>query len=136
MTVVDASAVVELLLGLPLARTVERRIFEAPGSASAPDHVNAEILHTVRRYERVGRIGSRRALEAVGDLVGLPLNRYPTAVIAARAWTHRSNMTAYDALYVALAEGLRAPLLTADRRLEQAVRAHTSVEVLLLGGET
>lgn len=132
MTVVDASAVVELLLGLPLAPAAERQVFEVPGSASAPDHVNAEVLHAVRRYERVGRIDASRALEAVDDLVSLPLSRYPTLSILGRAWAYRSNMTAYDALYVALAEALDAPLLTADRRLGQAARTHTPVEVMLL----
>ena len=62
----------------------------------------------------------RGAAEALTDLADLPLNRYPHLPLLARVWQLRHNVTAYDAVYLALAEALRAPLLTRDARLASA----------------
>lgn len=131
MTVVDASAVAELLLGLPLGSAAEQHVFEAEGAA-APDLLNAEILHVLRRYERRGVIDTQRSREAIVDLFDLPITRYPTMALLERAWTLRRNLTAYDAMYAALAEAIGAPLVTADARLAAAARAHTRIAVVLL----
>jgi predicted nucleic acid-binding protein len=42
----------------------------------------------------------------------------------------RNKLTVYDAVYVALAEALDAPLLTRDRRLAAAARRHARVELV------
>ena len=47
----------------------------------------------------------------------------------ARIWSWRANLTTYDAAYVALAEVLGAPLLTADERLANAPGLTVPVEV-------
>lgn len=132
MTVVDASAVAELLLGLPLGSAAEQHVFEAEEGAAAPDLLNAEILHVLRRYERRGVIDTQRSREAIVDLFDLPITRYPTMALLERAWTLRRNLTAYDALYAALAEAIGAPLVTADARLAAAARAHTRIAIVLL----
>lgn len=46
-----------------------------------------------------------------------------------RVWELRHNLSAYDALYVALAEGLGADLITCDARMGRASghRAHVVV---------
>jgi predicted nucleic acid-binding protein len=131
MTVVDASAVAELLLGMPLARAAERHVFDAQGAA-APDLLNAEILHVLRRYERRGVIDAERSSQAVADLTDLPIARYPTLALLERAWTLRSNLTSYDAMYAALAQALAASLVTTDGRLAKAARVHARIAVVLL----
>jgi predicted nucleic acid-binding protein len=132
VTVVDASVIAELLLGLPLAPAVERHVFEAEAGAAAPDLLNAEILHVLRRYEQRGVIDAQRSHAAIADLADLPVTRYPTMALLERAWALRQNLTAYDAMYAALAEALDAPLVTADGRLAAAARALTRIRVVLL----
>ena len=61
-----------------------------------------------------------RGSQALADLAALPLARAPHAPLMPRIWELRDNLTVYDAAYVALAEALSAPLLTADRKLTQA----------------
>ena len=121
-----------LLLGLPLARAAGDHVFAARDPATAPDLINAEVVHTIRRYERRGEIDRQRASEAIEDLIALPLLRYPTLQLIDRAWELRHNFTAYDALYVALAEALDAPLVTADAALASAAERHSDVAVVRL----
>jgi len=59
----------------------------------------------------------------------LPLSRFEHSTLLDRAFALRENYSAYDAVYVALAEGLDAPLVTADARLAKAARTWTEVEV-------
>ena len=72
----------------------------------------------------------RRARLALADLVDLPLTRAPHAALLERCWQLRSNLTPYDAAYVALAEAFDCPLLTADVRLSRATGPRCHVEVL------
>ena len=132
MSVVDASAIAELLLGMPLAPAAEPHVFETEEGVAAPDLLNAEILHVLRRYERRGIIDAQRSREAVADLSDLPITRYPTMALLERAWALRQNLTAYDAMYVALSEALGAHLVTTDGRLAAAARAHARIAVVLL----
>lgn len=98
----------------------------------APDIINAEVLHTIRAHERRRSLGTDAADEARRAFMELPITRYPTLTLLERAWDLRHNFTAYDAMYVALAEALGRRLVTADGGLAQAVRAHTGVDVILL----
>jgi predicted nucleic acid-binding protein len=67
---------------------------------------------------------------ALADLADLPLNRYPHEFLLPRVWDLRQNFTAYDAVSVALAETLDAPLLTCDRRLAAASGHLARVELV------
>ena len=71
------------------------------------------------------------ARERLRDFLDLPIERYAHSLLLPRTWELRDNFSTYDGVYVALAEGLEAPLLTSDKRLAKAVRKHTDVEVLL-----
>lgn len=120
MIVLDASAVLELLLRTPAAAAVEARVFDRNETLHAPHLLDVEVAQVVRRYAASGVATPGRCRSALDDLADLPLTRYPHDFLLARVWALRANLTAYDAVYVALAEALDAPLLTRDRRLANA----------------
>lgn len=130
MIVVDASAVLEALLRTPVARAVERRLFDPRETLHAPHLLDVEVAQVVRRYAANGEIDNERGRAALVDLADLPVRRYPHDFLLPRVWDLRNNLTAYDAVYVALAEALDAPLLTRDRRLAAAAGHHARVELV------
>lgn len=107
-------------------------MFDASDGATAPDLLTAEVLQTIRAYERARRIDAHQAQVAAQTLLDLPIAKYPTLPLLERAWTLRQNFTAYDAMYVALAEALGTALVTADARLARAVQAHSLARAILL----
>ena len=130
MIVVDASAVLEALLRTSAARAVEKRLFELSQTLHAPHLLDVEVAQVVRRYAANGEIDTERGRMALDDLADLPLRRYPHDFLLPRVWELRHNLTAYDAMYVALAEVLDAPLLTRDRRLAAAPGHHARIELV------
>jgi len=130
MIVVDASAVLEALLRTPIASAVERWLFEPAQTLHAPHLLDVEVAQVVRRYASNGEIGAERGRMALADLADLPLYRYPHDFLLPRAWDLRNNLTAYDAMYVALAEALDAPLLTRDKRLAASPGHHVRIELV------
>jgi predicted nucleic acid-binding protein len=128
--VVDASVVVEVLLGAPAAAPIQRRLFDGGETLHAPHLLDIEVTHAVRRYAARGEIDGQRGRAALTDLADFPLYRYPHDPLLLRIWDLRHNFTAYDAVYVALAEELGFPLITRDRRLAGAVRHHAQIELL------
>ena len=130
MIVVDASALLEVLLRTPAAEAVERRLFDARQSLHAPHLLDVEVAQVVRRYEAAGDIDPERGRAALADLGDFALRRYPHGFLLPRVWDLRHNLTAYDAVYVALAEALDAKLLTRDRRLAGAAGHHARVELV------
>ncbi len=117
MIVVDASALIELLLRTPAAEAVEERLFAPRQSLHAPHLIDIEVAQAMRRYVANREIGADRGRLALVDLVDMPVRRYAHDFLLARVWELRNSLTAHDAAYVALAEALDAPLLTRDRRL-------------------
>ena len=130
MIVLDASAAFEWLLETPTGARVEARIFSHAESLHAPHLIDIEIAQVLRRYTAARAITALRAREALQDMIDLSLVRYPHDVFLPRVWELRSNLTAYDAAYVALAELLGAPLITCDRKLASASLHHARVEVI------
>jgi predicted nucleic acid-binding protein len=127
--VVDASALLEVLLRTPAAAAVERRLFEPEQSLHAPHLLDVEVAQVVRRYAANGAIKPERGRTALVDLADFPIRRYPHEFLLSRVWQLRNNLTAYDAVYVALAEALDALLLTRDRRLADTASRHFRVEL-------
>ena len=84
----------------------------------------------LRRHMGAGLLDARRAGFVLYDLVSLPATRYPHGPFAPRVWELRSNLTPYDAAYVALAESLGCTLVTADARLAHAPGIRCAVEVM------
>jgi predicted nucleic acid-binding protein len=120
MIVIDASAILEVLLQTPASRRVNSLIFAANETLHAPHLMDLEVAQVLRRYVRSGAITAGRGAEALTDLVDFPLTRYPHHVLLNRIWQMRHGLTAYDAAYLALAEALDAPLITRDRALARA----------------
>jgi len=112
--VVDASALLEFLLQTPTGRRVEERLFRDDDELHAPHLVDVEILQGLRRLVRTREVSPGRADGAIADLIDLRLHRHPHVDLLGRAWKLRDNVTAYDTVYIALAEALDAPLLTCD----------------------
>jgi predicted nucleic acid-binding protein len=128
--VADASAVIESLLRLPSAHKVDAHLFSAGQTLHAPHLIDVEVAQVLRRFALAGTIDAKRGYEAVSDLANLPLRRYPHDVLLPRIWALRANFSAYDAVYVALAEALGAPLLTCDARLAAAAATHAGISVV------
>jgi predicted nucleic acid-binding protein len=86
----------------------------------APELIDLEVGSVLRRQAVAGQIDDRRAKMALQDLVAMPLQRARHVELLSRCWELRTNLTFYDAAYVALAEALRTTLLTSDRKLARA----------------
>lgn len=129
MIVLDASAVVELVLGSPRGATVRARILRPDESLHAPHLLDVEVASALRRYQLSGELSADDGREALADLAGLDIVRYPHDPLLPRVWELRTSVTAYDAVYLALAEVLEAPLLTLDRRLARARGHGARIEV-------
>jgi predicted nucleic acid-binding protein len=127
--VLDASVVVELLMLTADGVRIAERIFGGNETLHAPELLDVEVAHVVRRLERAGSLDSARGWQLLEDLADMAIERYPHRHLLPRIWALRANLSAYDATYVALAEVLDAPLLTRDRRLAQAPHG-ASVEVV------
>ncbi|HKJ92753.1 MAG TPA: type II toxin-antitoxin system VapC family toxin [Longimicrobiales bacterium] len=128
MIVVDASALLEVLLRTEAAQDVEARLF-AGETLHAPHLLDLEVAQVLRRYERAGELTDERTREAMSDLADFRIERYAHEPFLARIWALRANATAYDACYLALAETLDATLVTRDRRLAVVPGHGARVEV-------
>jgi predicted nucleic acid-binding protein len=127
MLVVDASALVAYLTEGEHAERVRARLLRPREVLWAPHLVDAEVGHVLRREALAGELGVAAARAALEDLADLPLRRASHRGLLARAWALRENLSFYDALYVALAERLRATLLTLDGRIAGAPGVKASV---------
>lgn len=130
MIVVDASAALEVLLRTPAAMAVEKRLFDPAETLHSPHLIDVEVAQVLRRYAASGEADPDRCRAALSDLADLPLIRYPHDILLPRVWELRGNLTAYDAVYVALAEALDAPLLTRDQRLANAPGHRARIEIV------
>lgn len=131
MTVIDSSAVVDFLVGEEAADDTEA-LLARERVLVAPDLLVFEVLAVLRRHALRGLITAERATAAVDDLGDLAIDLYPTLPLRERAWELRENLTAADALFVALAERLGEPLATKDRGLAAAARTHAGIETIEL----
>ena len=130
MIVVDASALLEFLLQTALGAQVEARLFRREDELHAPHLLDVEVVQGLRRLVRAGEVSPGRAEEAIADLTELDLHRHPHLDLLGRAWRLRNNVTAYDAMYVALAEALDAPIVTCDGPLATVPGHRARIEVV------
>ena len=128
-TVLDASVVVELVLGTWAGARVRERLLDPGISLHAPELLDLEVLNVLRRHVQAGTVAADRAEAAVRRLDELDLQRHRHGPMLPRIWSWRANLTAYDAAYVALAEVVGGPLLTTDARLSKAPGLPIPVEL-------
>jgi len=126
--VLDASAAVELLLGTPMGDEVQRRMESR--RLNAPHLLSVEVAQALRRLVMTGTVAHFDAADCLVDLDNMLIRRWRHEPLLARVWELRSNLTAYDAVYVALAEALEATLLTADARLARSSAHDAQVELV------
>jgi predicted nucleic acid-binding protein len=130
MIVADASAILELLLRTDAGGVVEARFFRRGETIHAPALLDLEVAQVLRRYVARGDMTSSRANVAIDLMIHFPIERYTHEPLLPRIWELRDNLTAYDAAYAALAEALRAPLVTCDSRLANAPGVRATVELI------
>lgn len=127
MIVLDASAAVEYLLVIRAGERIAARL--ADEAIHAPHLLDIEVTHVLRGYVSRRQISAARGAEALEDLASLRARRYAHTRLLPRIWELRPNLTAYDAAYIALAEALDAPLVTADARVSRAPGHRARVEL-------
>ena len=128
--VLDASAVIEMLLWTDRAESICDRVLVSEESRHAPHLLDVEVAQVIRRYWLIGVIDDLRGNQMIDDLSDLPIDRHAHTLLLPRIWKLRGNLTVYDAVYIALAEALDAPLVTCDERLATA-RGHSARIILL-----
>lgn len=130
MIVIDASVLANFVGDDETDGAATRAIVTSHGDAALPDLADVETAAVLRRRWIDKTINARRFANALHDLAALPFRRHPAAPLLARIYELRSNVTAYDAVYVALAEALDAELLTADARLARASGPRCPIELI------
>jgi predicted nucleic acid-binding protein len=125
LIVFDASAAVEMVLRTRAGELIKERALDSAESLHAPHLIDIEVASVLRRLLHAEKIDAERAEQALEDFEALTIERYDHISLLWRIWSLRSALTPYDASYVALAEGLRAPVLTCDGKLSRA-HGHTA----------
>lgn len=129
MIVLDASAAIDWLLQTAVGQQIESRIYSRGESLHAPHLLDLEVAQVLRRLVREAAVSAQRADQALQDLLSLRVTRYPHFVFLPQIWRLRHNLSAYDAVYVALAERLGATLVTRDARLAGSYTRGLNIEV-------
>ena len=117
MIVLDASVVVELLTNGNLADSLRRDLARTNDSFIVPHLLDVEVASALRKLVAAQRVDSHRSAELLAGLAALPAERYSHIPLLGRIWELRHNFTAYDAVYIALAEATNAVLYTSDEKL-------------------
>lgn len=130
MIVLDASAALELLLRAGDHPGLVDRVLRSAESIAAPHLLDLEVAQVLRRFVLNGDLSEARARTALDDHRALGVVRYPHDALLPRVWQLRANCTAYDAVYLALAEALEAPLVTCDGRLAAVPGHGADVEIM------
>lgn len=128
MKVLDASAAASLLLEQAAAPAIIREM--AGEEIAAPELMSVELLSVLRGWVRGGQLPEPRARAAIDDLEVLGVHWYPVRPLVRAAWSFRDNASAYDAIYLALADVLGegeqpVRVLTLDGRLARAFPGRT-----------
>ena len=128
--VLDASGAVELLLRTSPGERLAARLEDETEVIHVPHLIDLEIAQVLRRYVLQGTLDELLAATALNRWRRLDVERYPHEPFLDWIWELRANVTAYDAVYLALAEALSTVLVTGDRRLARAPGVRTPVELI------
>ena len=124
--VLDASAMVDLLVGSDLAGSVGDHLYDS--EVHAPGHFDAEVLSALGRLHRASQLTTRQVTDRIDLVASSPIVRHPLAPLLKGAWRRRGNLRLVDALYVELASQLDTSIITTDRGLASASRRATLID--------
>ncbi|MFM1904164.1 MAG: hypothetical protein RLZZ440_2064 [Planctomycetota bacterium] len=130
MIVIDASAVLELLLRPHDHQDLIAKTLRSGETIAAPHLIDLEVTQVLRRFVSAGELTTARGREAIDDHLSLGIVRYPHDALLERVWQLRAKCTAYDAVYLALAEALDAVFITCDGRLADVPGCRAAVDVV------
>jgi predicted nucleic acid-binding protein len=122
VSVVDASLLIDVMVGLPAGRPWHTWVASSEALA-APDCAGVELGRYLRRHTHSGALDVSDAQRSFKTFRALGVETYPTRPLLAEAFALRENFTFDDALYIALARRLDEPLATTDARLARAAAA-------------
>jgi predicted nucleic acid-binding protein len=128
--VVDASLVVDFLVLAGRDPKLSKLMAAQASETFAPALLDLEVMQVLRRLAQRRAMDQDQASACIGVLQDLRIKRQPHRPFLKRIWQLRHTLTAYDAAYVALAEGLEAPLFTRDRKLAAAGGHTARIEVI------
>ena len=129
MIVIDASTVVDVLLGTRAAAAIEARWRRGGARLHAPHLLDVEVLSALRRLVFDGDVTEDRGAAAISAFARFRVRRWPHRGLRTRIWELRHNLSAYDAAYVALAERLACPLTTSDTPLARSSGHRARIEL-------
>jgi predicted nucleic acid-binding protein len=130
LIVIDASALIELLLMTELGQKIEARALDPAERLHAPYLLDIEVAQVLRRLVQFKEITALRAQEALDDHAALFIERSAHQALLPRIWQLRDSLTAYDAAYISLGEALDAPVLTCDGKLARSHGHNARIELV------
>ena len=128
--VLDASGAVEFLLHTSSGGRLAARLADEAEVIHVPHLIDLEITQVLRRYVLRGAVAERIGATALSRWRRLDVERYPHEPLLDRVWALRADVSAYDAVYLALAEALSTVLVTGDRKLLGAPGVHATIELI------
>ena len=128
--VLDASSAVEMLLNTAPGQRLAARLMDDTESVHVPHLIDVEIAQVLHRYVQRGVLDEKLGATAIRRWREFGVERHPHEPLLDRIWQLRANVTAYDAVYLALAEALSAVVVTGDRRLARASGSRVAVELI------
>jgi len=130
LIVIDASAVIELILRTEPGEHVAARALAPVEHLYAPHLIDVEVTQLLRRLVQLKEVTTHRAREALDDYAAVLIDRAAHRELLPRIWELRDSLTAYDAAYIALAEALDAPVLTCDAKLARSHGHRARIELI------
>lgn len=121
MIVVDASAIVDLLMGNDRAGRVADAMGKG-GTLVSLSHVFVEVASALARLERAGTLTRGDAAACMGALARLPVEAIDGQKCLPAVWAYRQRLRIADAFYVGCALLFDTPLLTCDGRLARGAK--------------
>jgi len=134
LIVVDASVLANALTDDGPIGHASRTDLARDAHWAAPEHLIVETFSAVRGQHLGNKISPARAQDALDALATFTVELLSTKQLLPRMWQLRANLTGYDAAYVAAAEALGCPLLTADARLARASGARCEIRAVVPAG--
>jgi predicted nucleic acid-binding protein len=128
--VLDASAIVDLVVEPRAVTRAIRARLQADPDIHVPHLVDTEVTNALRRKLLSGQLDPLRARRAIRRLTTMHLVRWQQTQLLGRALALRDQLSAYDAIYVAMAEATGATLVTRDARLARSTGHRARVELV------